>query len=370
VTRDLSRSRLAFVTSRYRPHTGGVETHVAELAERFAARGHSVTVHSADAGTTVDGTRLPARERRNGVRVRRHRAFAPGGAVHVAPGVLPAVRRAGYDLVHAHNYHSLPLAFAAAGAREAALVATPHYHGGSADPLRDRLLGPYRAVGRRALGRADAVLAVSEWERDRLRTDLGVDAVVVPNGLDVDRFAAGVPGDRGRAGRPYLLTVGRLEAYKGVQHAIGALTALPSYDLVVAGSGPYRDALARAAREAGVADRVDFRGYVPDADLPDLYAGAAAFLALSSFEAYGMTVAEALAAGTPCVVRETGALVDWAGRADCVGVADDGVEDPSRVAAAVADAVGREAPSDPLPTWESVVDRVADVYAAALADRR
>jgi glycosyltransferase involved in cell wall biosynthesis len=336
------------VTSRYPPHTGGVETHVSEIAERLAARGHTVTVRSADGGG--EGAR---REERAGVGVRRHRALAPGGAFHVAPGVLPAVRRSNADVVHVHNYHSLPFTFGALAAT-VPVVATPHYHGASASSLRDPLLRAFRPVGGAALRRAERVVAVSAWERDRLREDFGVEATVVPNGLDVERFRGATPLDR----EPYLLCVGRLERYKGVQHAIRALPDL-GFDLVVAGDGPYRTDLEAVARQVGVAERVEFRGYVPDEDLPGLYAGAAAHLALSEFEAYGMTVAESLAAGTPCVVRTAGALREWADRADCVGVDD---TDPISVVAGVKAVVGRDAPSDPLPTWENVTDRIEALY--------
>jgi len=339
------------VAPRYPPHTGGVETHVAEISERLASRGHEVTVFAADAGPEVSD-----REPRNGVTVRRFRGVAPGGAFHVAPGIARAVRRADPDVVHAHNYHSLPALFAALGAGDARFVVTPHYHGASADDFRDRLLTLYRPFGGWALRRADAVVAVSDWERERLRADFGVEAIVIPNGLDVSRFADAAPE---RRDRPYLLCVGRLERYKGVQHAIRALPELPEHDLLVAGSGDYRPELEEIAREAGVADRVDFLGYVADERLPGLYAGAEAYLALSAFESYGMTVAEALAAGTPCVVREAGALVDWVDRDDCVGVTDPG---PAAVSAAVRRAVERDAPAAPLPSWDDVTECVLAAY--------
>lgn len=349
--------RVVQVAPRYPPRTGGVETHVHELATRLARRGHDVTVLTADAGPDVAAT-----ETRDGVRVRRHRGVAPGGAFHVAPGLLGTIRRTPADVVHAHNYHSLPLAFAALAHAADAFVATPHYHGGSASSVRNALLAAYRPVGARALGRADAVLAVSDWERERLAADLGVDAAVVPNGLDVPRFAGAEPDPE--FGTDYLLCVGRLERYKGVQHAIRALPALPDRELVVAGSGPYGEELAAIAREAGVADRVRFPGYVADERLPGLYAGAAAVLALSSFEAYGMTVAEALASGTPCVVREAGALRDWVDREGCVGVDD---PTPAAVADAVTRAVGRTPSTAGLLTWAEVVDRVATRYGSLLS---
>ncbi|UPW00322.1 glycosyltransferase family 4 protein [Halorussus gelatinilyticus] len=347
------------VAPRYAPHTGGVETHVAEISRRLVALGHDVTVFTADAEAD-----LPRRETREGVRVRRFRGFAPGGAFHVAPGVAPAVRRADPDVVHAHNYHSLPAFFAAlgvavggsAGPEDARFVVTPHYHGASASDFRDRLLSLYRPLGGWALDRADEVIAVSDWERDRLRSDFGVEATVIPNGLNAERFADATPEERDR---PYLLCVGRLEAYKGVQHAIRALSELPEYDLLVAGSGDYREELEAVARREGVASRVEFLGYVADERLPGLYAGASAYLTLSTFEAYGMTVAEALAAGTPCVVREAGALVDWADRPDCESVA---AIAPETVAEAVRNAVGRDAPAAALPTWDDVADRVLTRY--------
>jgi glycogen(starch) synthase len=373
-----------FVTTRYPPHTGGVERHVAELAAGLVARGHEATVLTADARTAD----APRRQRRRGVRVRRFRGLAPGGAFHVAPGLVGAVRNAGADLVHAHNYHSLPLLFAALGTHAPGLgsgtplVVTPHYHGASASDLRDRLLEGYRLAGRWALRQADRVIAVSDWERARLADDFGVQATVIPNGLDTGRFAAasppasgsdavdadgGHPTDRSHpaGGHPYLLSVGRLAEYKGVQHVIRALSDLP-YDLVVAGSGEYADDLRTVAREAGVADRVHFLGYVPDEDLPALYAGAAAFVTCSGFEAYGMTVAEALAAGTPCVVRRAGALVDWTDREDCVGVGSDAGVSPAEVAGAVREAVTRDAPSEPLPTWDEVVEATETLYRAVL----
>jgi len=341
------------VTPRYPPHTGGVETHVAEISERLVARGHDVTVFTADAGDDV-----PRNHVRNGVRVRRFSGFAPGGAFHVAPGIGPAVRRADPDVIHAHNYHSLPAFFAALGTGDARFVVTPHYHGGSASDLRDHLLSLYRPLGGWALGRADEVIAVSKWERNRLREDFGVEATVIPNGLCVERFAEAKPEERDR---PYLLCVGRLEEYKGVQHAIRALPELPEYDLLVAGSGEYRSELERVTNEEGVADRVEFLGFVADERLPGLYAGASAYLLLSSFEAYGMTVAEALASGTPCVVRTGSALDDWAVNSEVAAIDR---PSPEEVADAVGEVRERIPDATDLLDWEEVTERVVARYDA------
>lgn len=341
------------VTPRYPPRTGGVETHVRELSERLVERGHDVCVTTADSGPDVQ-----RKERLNGVRVVRHRGIAPGGAYHFGPGVVSTIRSESPDVVHAHSYHSLTLPLASFGTRGSSFVATTHYHAGSHSRFRDLLLSAYRPVGRRALHRAAAVVAVSEWERRQLRSDFDVDAEVVPNGIDLDRF-----GDREplRRDRPYLLTVGRLESYKGVQHAVRALEELPQFDLLVCGTGPYEDELRSLVASLGVDDRVSFRGYVPDEELPSLYAGASAYLALSTHESFGLTVGESLAAGTPCVVRRERALAEWMDRDDCVGVDD---VDPAVVAAAIEETVGRSTDSSTIPTWEDAVDDLESLYAA------
>ncbi|GAB7013708.1 glycosyltransferase family 4 protein [Halolamina salina] len=343
------------VTPRYPPRTGGVETHVKEISERLVERDHEVVVHTADLGQDVEGWEL-----RNGVEVHRHPGFSPGSAFHIAPEIVSAVRRSNADVVHAHNYHSLPVFFAALGVTDERFVVTTHYHGESASGFRDRLLSVYEPFGKWAVRQADEVIAVSEWERDRLQEDFGVDATVIPNGVEVERFASTEPEVHDR---PYLLTVGRLEEYKGVQHVIRAMPELEEYDLLVAGSGSYRRELERIASEVGVDDRVEFLGYVDDDRLPGLYAGADVYVTLSEFEAYGMTVAEALAAGTPCVVRESGALVNWSEIGECLSVS---TTDRDTVADAVRRISGATSDRSRVSGWDEVTEQVETQYSRAL----
>ena len=344
--------RVVQVTPRYEPHSGGVETHVKEISERLVERGHDVIVFTADAerGLNKLGTR-------NGVIVRRFTSMPPNRGFHAAPQIAVAVRRADADVIHAHNYHSLPLIFSACGVIGRKFVVTPHYHGESPSSIRNQLLSLYRPLGGRALQKADELIAVSDWERSQLCKDFGIDARVIPNGIDVERFADAEPEVRER---PYLLSVGRLEEYKGVQHIIGALNFLPGYDLVVAGSGPYRAALERKARVEGVADRVSFTGYVADSRLPGLYAGAAVVVNLSRIEAYGLTVGEALAAGTPVVVRSGTGLNHWTEFDACLAVSD---VTPPTLSAAIERVQGRTVERTPLG-WNEIVLKIESLYQA------
>lgn len=148
---------------------------------------------------------------------------------------------------------------------------------------------------------------------------------VVPNGVDVERFAD-VPADRVAAVRetydlgdgPVVLFVGTVMPRKGVDvlvRAAGHLAAeigVDDLDLVVAGEddldGAYTAEVRSLAREVGVAEALTVTGFVPDEDLEALYALADVFALPSREEGFGMTATEAMAAGTPVVATDVGAL--------------------------------------------------------------
>lgn len=335
--------RILFVTHRYPPRTGGIETHVREVATRLAERGHDVSVFTADSGDDV-----PSREILNNISIRRFQSLKVGDGFHFAPQLVLALRNIDVDIIHAHNYHSFPLLFAAAGATDERFVITTHYHAQSQGRIRDVLLSLYRPLGRWALRQADSIVAVSEWERDKLLHDFGVRATIIPNGITMSRFDEASETERAR---PYLLTVGRLEEYKGVQHIIRAMRSLPAYDLLIAGSGSYQKRLEQIALNENVTDQVVFLGYVEDDALPDLYANAEVYVSMSEAEAYGMTVAEALAAGTPCVVRSAGALQDWVQHSGTVGVS---TVSPKSIRQAVQTATELDQPTLEGRSWNDI----------------
>ena len=105
----------------------------------------------------------------------------------------------------------------------------------------------------------------------------------------------------------HLLFVSPLEARKGPLLALEALSYTPEdVRLVVVGDGPERGALEARARRLNIAHRVDFRGWVPRAEVLNLLARAAAVVFTGLREEGGIALAEALLCGAPVVVLATG----------------------------------------------------------------
>jgi glycosyltransferase involved in cell wall biosynthesis len=123
-----------------------------------------------------------------------------------------------------------------------------------------------------------------------------------------------------RAPEKLLLTVSTLHPHKGLDALLQAFAQFrrerPNFRLVVAGlRGFHAEALEKLRADLGLADAVEFTGWIPRAQLYDLYARAWAFLYPSTFEGFGMPVVEALAAGIPTGCSNIEPLAAMAGEA-------------------------------------------------------
>jgi len=133
---------------------------------------------------------------------------------------------------------------------------------------------------------------------------------------------------------PYVLALGTVQPRKNLVRlvaAFGAMRAagLPHTLVIVGRSGWLADPIYEAVTTHGLTEHVRFTGYVPDADLPALYAGADVLAFVSLYEGFGMPALEAMAYSTPVVVANTSSLPEVVGDAGLL-------VDPTNVAAIAA----------------------------------
>jgi glycosyltransferase involved in cell wall biosynthesis len=299
--------KIAQVCHKYYPYLGGIETHVQAISEELSTKSHEVTV------VTTDLTgKLPKKSRINGVTIIRHLSFAPSGAYHFSPSMIPYLLRHKFDIIHSHGYHTvIPLQTALSG-RKGSQIMTTHFKGSSHSPFRQQLLSLYRPLMLKVMNKVEAIICVSETEKTNLRTYFPKFASkfhVIPNGVYTDQF--------GRLGKKrkdsnIVLCVSRLDKYKGIQYLIKSLNFLPSaYSLRIVGKGGYELELRKLVSDLNLEDRVIFRKNLTRGELLKEYENANVFALLSKYEAFGISVAEALANGLPCIVADSQALSEW-----------------------------------------------------------
>jgi glycosyltransferase-like protein len=293
--------RVALLTYSTRPRGGVV--HTLALAEALAALGATVDVWSlargGDAGffRPVDG------------RVRlRLVPFPDLDGESVGERIVRSIALLGaafdptdYDVVHAQDCISANAV--------PACIRTVHHLDTFTTPELAR-------CHERAIVEPVGHICVSAAVAGEVRDGWGIEATVIPNGVDARRFAAAV-GTRAAAARRrelgrYVLAVGGIEPRKGSADLVEAMALVqradPGLRLVVAGGETlfdYRDYRARVldrAAELGVDPHL--LGVVDDAELPAVVAGAAAFAFPSVKEGFGLAAMEALAAGVPVVMRD------------------------------------------------------------------
>lgn len=353
--------KIAQVCPRYYPDIGGVETHVQEISERLVKRGFDVEVVCTDSTGN-----LHKRGIINGVMVTRFRSFAPGNAYYFSPQMYFYLKNRSYDMIHVHSYDALPALFAALAKNGRRMVFTPHSSGHTF--IREMLHKPYRLIGSRIFKKADKVIFVSTYERLKFIKDFSLPegkVKMISNGLNLEEFANIGHGRKGD-NESTLLYVGRLEEYKGVQHIINALPMLRDSRLEIIGQGPYEHDLRKLAEKLLVTERINWYKQMTREELLRHYAFADVFITLSRYESYGITVAEALASRTPCIVAAGSALGEFTDGKRCLGI-EAPITTDKLVGAIwqlreshIKD--NMEIENLPIHDWNDVTDKIIEVY--------
>jgi glycosyltransferase involved in cell wall biosynthesis len=288
---------------RENPHAGGAEIHLHEIFGRLAARGHEISLLSSGwAGcaprATLDGLdvhRVAARYTfQFHARAYYRRVLAPLNAdvlvedINKVPLYTPRWRARRTMALVPHLFGST--AFQEVSWPMAAIVWT----------LERPLVPFYRGIPFEAISESTADdLAVRGVPRGDVR-------VIYP-GID-SAFYTPAPAER--AAEPLFVYLGRLKRYKRVDLIIRAFAAMnhPTARLAIAGTGGHRDELAALASSLDLDRRVEFLGFVTDAQKLALLRKAWALVFTSPKEGWGITNFEAAACGTPVIASDSPGL--------------------------------------------------------------
>jgi glycosyltransferase involved in cell wall biosynthesis len=357
--------RVLLVAARYPPSIGGTEIHTREVARRISALGTHVTVV-----TTSLRHEAPQREPfDDGVRVITVPAWPSRGDYYFAPAIYRVVAQGGWDVVHIQGLHGLmaPITMLAAVRNQIPFFLTFHT-GGHSSRLRLALRPFWWRLLRRLVRRSHALFAASEFERQYFARllDLPQDALhVLPSGVRLpdEKVATGVARDP-----PLIVSIGRLERYKGHHRVIEALPLVarevPDIQLRIVGSGPFEATLGELVRDLGLTARVQIGPIPADqrTDLAALLARARLAIFLSDYESQGMAAMEAVAFGCPTLVADGTALHDLAAKGLARPVPPNATA--KELAAAIVSEL--EHPTRPPdfepPDWETLVEALARLY--------
>jgi len=358
---------------------GGVNSHIHHLAEHFVARGHEVRLIA------------PASDVRNlsplAIVVGRPRSIPAGGSIArmaISPRLADPVRRVlaeeQFDVVHVHEPLVSFMTIQFLRFSKAVNVGTFH----AARESGARLYTYTRRLLKHCFRRLDGKIAVSQAAAALIAPHFPGYYNIIPNGVDVERFAAAQPLPELGDGMVNILSVGRLETRKGQRFLLRAFADVkaqrPEARLVIVGGYNERQ---RRAYERWVAEHnlrdVVFAGYVRDDELPRYHRSAQVFCAPNTGnESQGIILLEAMAAGCPVVASNIGGFA---------GVVTHGVEgllvrpkDSEALAEALLQLVdnpdlrrsmgerGRDAAQQ--YSWERVSQRVLSYYERLLYERQ
>jgi glycosyltransferase involved in cell wall biosynthesis len=355
---------------------GGVENHVYQVTQRLARCGVQVTVLTAD-----PGGRLEPFEWMDAVAVWRVKAWPAQRDYCFAPGIYQAITQGRWDLIHCQSYHTFVAPLAMLGALRANIPYLVTFHGGGhSSRLRHAARGAQIQLLRPLLSRAARLVALANFEVAHFGTRLGVPRdrfVVIPNGCDLPEPAPldhiSAPEDTGDT---LILSIGRLERYKGHQRILAALPAIlaqrPDVRLRIVGEGPYEPALRRLAQQLGVAGRVEIGAIPPQnrGSMRALLARAALVALLSEYETHPLAALEAISQQRPVLVADTSGLRELADRGLARAIPLQST--PRQVAAAALRQL--EQPLAPgriaLPTWDECASALLALYHTILQERR
>lgn len=185
-------------------------------------------------------------------------------------------------------------------------------------------------IERRILRSCDGVAVLSDFTKEKLIDVYRIPSAKItlnPGGVDLERFKPAVDKKavRRKLGMPHdrfiLLSIRNLVQRMGIGSLLEAIAQVTREAtdilLIIGGSGPLKDSLSEKAAKLGIQDHVQFKGFIPEAEIAEYYKMADLFvLPTKELEGFGLVTLEAMASGVPVLGTPVGGTKEILGRFD------------------------------------------------------
>ncbi len=314
--------RIAHCSLRYFPALGGVEEYVRALCEGLAGNGHAVHLYTSDLEQHAQKMRLQEYSPEatlSEVCVSRLRAtYVPGLQGYPLLGALPLkLAREAADIIHGHCFYYCTgdISSVIARIRRIPFVFNPYYYvtsGSKGDFYR-------KTIGQLTMN-ADVTIVISEFEKELIeKAGIRVKRFeLISPSIEVTEFGSVDEGIYDKFGidlskTRVVLFVGRIDYGKGIDTLISAVPSVlkkePEVTFFVVGPDwGDRSEFERQVESQRVGGEVVFAGPLSRQELIGAYKGATMLAFPSRYEAFGIVLIEAMAAGLPIVAANASAI--------------------------------------------------------------
>ena len=312
--------KILIVTPTYLPIVGGTEQTIYEISKRLINRGIGVTIltrsvkdRTASDEPDVNVCRIPLPE---------IKIYTPWVPITRTVRLLNKIREFCHggqvDIIHQFHVFSFGAACVLAKKYLKKPLITSLMGQDTYDPFNPipKVFNPYQAW---VVNNSDMVTAPSQDLANHAREQgCKRDINIVPHGVDIYKFNPNVSGAEVRKklqireDEIMLFSIQRLDQRKKLDYLIGAMPKVvkenPNIKLVIGGKGPEREKLELLASRLNIGENIVFVGFITEEDLPKYYSACDLFTFHTTYEAFGLVLAEAMARGKPIISTKAGAI--------------------------------------------------------------
>ena len=382
--------KVLLVTYMETKHPGGINKVVREIAKNLADMGHETIV------LQPNPSNLPDEEIYEGFKIIRVSSAMDKYFYGLSLGIYQYLKNnlkdINPDIIHVNGYHtlqSIEVIHTIKGIDpNIPLIFSPYLDVVPGTLAGKYLMNVHNYFGKKALEKCDYITSSSQFEAektieilnadpDRLKViPLGVDVFDRSENIDISKDVVGVDLSKDLNGdkKINLIYSGYLITRKGVDYILKSLNALvhdlrvKNVVLTIVGEGPENENLLEMSRDLKLDKYIEWKPFLSRDKLITKIRQSDIFMLLSRSEAYGITVAEALALGTPCIITERTALKEFSMEPGCFVV--DYPPEPREVANSILDIYENDVTVGPftekIRPWNKVSEDYEKLYESLL----